>query len=113
MKTYTIHSAFKTKYSLAPIGVTLQCGRYPHDRTQKYIMILDRENQEPLATASVMLEGEQQSNDEIFIKNWSENEGILTELILHKIVARPHGTLPAGYTIANVCRILIPLELFD
>ncbi len=41
----------------------------------------------------------------IFIKDYSENEGILAFLIEHEIVVNTGLTIPSGYVILNVCKI--------
>lgn len=113
MKTYLIEKPFKTKFGNYPHGVKLLCSRYNYDRTQKALMIFDPEIGENIAVPSVMLEGASQADNEIFIKNWSENEGILEQLIMHGIVELPHGRIKTGFVYAEVCMLNISLELFN
>jgi hypothetical protein len=65
---------------------------------------------EPLCTPTVCLvEYNQEPRPEhVFIKNWSENEGILESLIAGGIISEPVRTLPAGFCKAYECRILKP-----
>lgn len=42
-----------------------------------------------------------------FIKTWSENHGILQELIDNGIVSSPMGEVALGYVSAPLCKVLI------
>jgi hypothetical protein len=59
----------------------------------------------PYATASTSIKGAKQAPDEIFIKTWFDNEGLLEQLIAQNIVAAPHRFIPAGFDLASVCRL--------
>jgi len=62
---------------------------------------------ETVAIASVNLPQEALAKDEIFIKNWSENEGVLTDLISLGIVSAPIKEVQTGFCIAYKCKLLI------
>lgn len=48
------------------------------------------------------------AKDEIVVKNYSENEGILSELIRLKIIAQPPvRRIRSGYVDLEVCKLLI------
>lgn len=100
MRTFDINQPFKTKYGRAPNGVYCIAAFYTNG--QRALQIKDINTHEPLLTASVALD-ETQTKDEIFIKDWSENEGVLTELIRHNVVKNPHGYIPTGFVEAQRC----------
>lgn len=43
---------------------------------------------------------------EVAIKNYSENEGILDDLIKEGIVAKPHRKIRSGFVEIPICRLL-------
>ncbi len=48
------------------------------------------------------------AKDEIVVKNYSENEGILAELIRLKIIAQPSvRQIRSGFVTLEVCKLLI------
>ena len=57
----------------------------------------------PFATASVNV-GELEP-DEVAIKDYSENEGILAELVAENVIEKPHRTQESKGFTAPVCRI--------
>lgn len=46
-------------------------------------------------------------DDEIVIKDYSENEGMLDTLILAGVVAKPHRTIKQGFVEFPICKLLI------
>jgi hypothetical protein len=78
--------------------------KYGNGRTA--IQLFIEETGEPMATASVNLPDVELTSDEVAIKNWSENEGILDILVDAGVVAEPHKTEPTGYTYAHICKFL-------
>lgn len=65
---------------------------------------------EQLFTATVALEGRVPEPGNVFIKNWSENEGVLECLIDQGIISEPIATHPTGFTEAHECKLLVELE---
>lgn len=59
----------------------------------------------PLLTATVNIPNKNLKNDEVFIKNWSENRGILTWLQDKGIVTEVIETYPIGMAFAQKCKI--------
>jgi hypothetical protein len=45
----------------------------------------------------------------VFIKSWSENEGVLECLVHEGVVAKPVATVPTGFVVAHVCKLLMPV----
>lgn len=64
---------------------------------------------EPLITPTINLVGYGEFPEEgnVFIKDWSENEGILNELIANGIISAPVRQVPAGHATAYECRLLM------
>ena len=64
---------------------------------------------EPWATATVCMEGTNQApvlaENQVIIKDWSENTGILSALIAANIVHPPFASCMAGFTSASICNL--------
>lgn len=60
-----------------------------------------------IAVASVNLPNVLLDNDEVAIKDYSENEGILECLIDNKIVSEPIRFIHQGYVSIPICKLLI------
>jgi hypothetical protein len=62
---------------------------------------------EQYSVASVNLADEPRLDpNEVFIKNWNENEGVLQALVEAGIVEDTGHTIPTGYVKANVCTLI-------
>jgi len=78
------------------------------NRTGLLLIIEDGEEAgELLATASVNLPEAELAEDEICIKNWSENEGILDVLQDAGIIQATGRSVRTGYVSAPICKLLI------
>ena len=60
---------------------------------------------EPVATATVIVEQKLPAN-QVVIKNYSENEGMLKALVEAKIVEPTGQTVQVGRTICAICKLL-------
>ena len=71
------------------------------------LMMWDEEyaTEMPFAKATVYAEGANLEEDEVVIKDYSENEGILALLIKEGIVNKPHATIPLGHAEGHVCQL--------
>lgn len=58
----------------------------------------------PFATATVWVEG--LAKDEVAIKDYSENAGMLSALLLSDIVFAPHRYVKSGFVTIPVCRLV-------
>lgn len=47
------------------------------------------------------------NKDQVFIKNWSENEGVLQDLIEMKVISEPIAEVKTGLVVAYKCKLLI------
>lgn len=62
---------------------------------------------EPIATASVNIPTIPLASDEVMIKNYSENEGILEALTQANIVKPTGKCVDTGFVSVPVCKLLI------
>jgi hypothetical protein len=60
---------------------------------------------EDWAVASVNLVAERMEDDEVAIKDYSENEGMLDALIAAGVVQAPHRFADSGYVRIPICRL--------
>ena len=75
---------------------------------QTAIILYHQATGEQWCVASVCLSQYRQAADEVYVKNWSENEGLLDALVAGGIVENTGRVLPTGFVQANVCRLLVP-----
>jgi len=80
---------------------------YNNNRIALVIIDTDDEFFGKIATATVNLPDEDLLPDEVFIKNWSENEGVLADLIAFKVVSSPIDEIETGFCTAYKCKLLI------
>ena len=75
------------------------------------LMLTDEETGEPVATASVNIEeyrmSDRSKKDHTFIKDYSENEGMLEALIKAGIVEHTGLQFPIGFVKASLVKVLI------
>ena len=85
--------------------LTLQWGSYA--MTNHNSLQLVTAEGEPFMTASTDVEHVELEPDEILIKNYSQNEGILPVLIKAGIVAKPHESVSSGYVEKiDICQVI-------
>ena len=70
------------------------------------LQLIDLHISEPWCVATTNLPQVSLEKDEICIKNWSENEGILDALVEGGIVEDTGKVEPTGHVVANVVRYL-------
>lgn len=89
--------------------VEVQGGHYK-DGSQA-IQLFNVEEHEYEMTATVCLAGDHLIPEpgNVFIKNWSENTGILSELIRHKIISEPVQQVSTGFVTVDECKLLVNL----
>lgn len=76
------------------------------------IQLFDAETHEPIATASVNLPFEPLASDEIAIKDYSENEGILDALVKAGVVSTPLRFVESGWVSIPICHLIgVPGEV--
>lgn len=85
------------------------------DYTQKYnngkpvIDFYEAETGEPYLTATTNIHGLSLAKDEILIKDYSENEGVLEFLEQNKIVEFTGNYIHQGWVAIPVCKLLIKI----
>jgi hypothetical protein len=72
--------------------------------------ILYPPNTMEIAVATVNLPGIPLNDDQVFIKNYSENEGMLSALISAGVVSEPLGYVKTGFVEVPFCTLLIKPE---
>lgn len=95
---YTLKTQYET------YDVRLKFGRYHNRRTA--IEIIDLEDGCPVMMATVNLPDVSLSADEVIIKNYSENEGVLEFLIENGIVSAPVRSVSSGWVTCPVVKLL-------
>lgn len=74
------------------------------------IELISKEEGIPYAVATVNLPDVELEEDEVIIKNYSENEGILELLEKEGIVKRTGRSVKTGWVTVPVCKILKGIE---
>jgi hypothetical protein len=95
---YTLKTAYET------YNVRLKFAKYNNGRTA--IELIDVEDGCPVMMATVNLPETDLNEDEIIIKNYSENEGVLEFLIENGIVGNPLRTVSSGWITCPVVKLL-------
>jgi hypothetical protein len=70
------------------------------------LKLTDVNDGSPVAVASVNLVDEDLANNEIAIKNHSENEGMLDVLVKANLVSKPIRYVQSGYVVIPICKLL-------
>ena len=70
------------------------------------IELIEKDTGEPYTTATINMPNVPLAKDEVIIKNYSENEGVLDALVKAGVVSKPIRTVPAGFATADVCKLL-------
>lgn len=92
----------------------LDVARYWNDRIA--LRLIDITNGEPIATATVNVSEAKLERDEVLIKDWSENEGMLDAMTAAGIVTPTGRLVPSGYVYAHVCKLrpgIVPEAIAD
>lgn len=85
----------------------LKVTRYAHGN-RIALLIVDSEG--PIAYCTVNIPEEPMAEDEVAIKDYSENEGMLETLMEAKVVSMPVRHIRTGHVIVPVCKLLINVE---
>jgi hypothetical protein len=60
-----------------------------------------------VATATTNLPGADLADGEVFIKDWSDNGGMLAALVAAKVVEPTGRTVKSGFVRVPACRLLV------
>ena len=83
--------------------LSLQFRTYKNGQTE--IRLWDLSDGMPYATATVCVEDNLLKEDEVAIKDYSENAGILDALIEGDIVEHPHAFIQSGFVKIPICKL--------
>jgi len=84
----------------------IRIGKYKTE-DQTSISLIDTEDGEPVAIATVCIPKVKVNPGEVIIKDYSENEGILDVLIEAGVISEPKRYIKTGYINCSVCDLLI------
>jgi hypothetical protein len=99
MKTFSISAPWDTK----SIVVRVELGKYANGRTR--INLIDDSDNEPYCTATTNLPEVLLLDNEVFIKDYSENEGVLDFLTTNNIVIATDKWATSGFVDVQVCTL--------
>ena len=85
-------------------GFTCNVSRAKYANGQNALTLVDSEDGQAIATASVCMPNEQCADDEVFIKDYSENEGVLNALVDAGYII-PFDTVSTGFVIISKCKL--------
>lgn len=90
------------------IAVKLNIRRYPMNN-RLALELLEKDGM-PYAVATVNVPDVELEADEVIIKNYSENEGILEMLEKEGIVKQTGKSVRTGWVTVPICKLLIDLD---
>lgn len=71
------------------------------------LCLIDADDGEPVSTCTVNLPDEPLGDGEVFIKDYSENEGMVEFLVKEGVVERTGREVQSGYVRIPVCKLLL------
>ena len=84
----------------------LQFAKY-RDNDRTALCLIVAEINELIATCTINIPGEPLGDDQVIIKDYSENEGMLKALTDANVVGPPIRFVYSGYITAPVCTLLV------
>ncbi len=96
----------KTKY--VDENVVLKRRVYQNGTTA--IQAYSKEDMEPVAVLTVALEDAKPNEGCVFLKGWSENEGVPEALVKEGVVELTGRDAATGFVVAQEAKLLIDLE---
>lgn len=84
------------------VKVTLTAGQYQNGA--KALQLIDTSDGGPYAIATVNT-GKTYDDDQIVVKDWSENEGMVDFLTEIGFIDQVVGVEPCGYALAYICHL--------
>ena len=80
--------------------------RGSYDGGQTALWLTDSFTKEPIAKCTVNLPGDNIAPDEVAIKDYSENEGMVDALVAAGVVYIPHRQISIGFVTIPVCQLV-------
>jgi hypothetical protein len=93
------------EYKILGYNAYMMKRKYGNGRTA--LEFLDPEDGCPIVVASVNLPDIHMEADEVAVKNYSENQGILIQMINQGIISAPIRFEPSGFVDIPICKLLI------
>jgi hypothetical protein len=81
-----------------------------YDNGRLALQLIDAEDGSPIATATVNLPDVPLGKNQVLIKNWSENEGVLEALVAAGVVTPTGQTVRSGFVEVPVCELQPPFQ---
>ncbi len=94
---------FEFRGKFKPYFVIAVPGRYANGR--KAIRLLDSDDGSLVAVATVNVPDVELGDDEVLIKNYSENEGVLDSLVDAGLIDEAYGLAKTGFVVAHRCKL--------
>jgi len=84
-------------------GTSVKVWKRQHPNGCNRIDLIDESDGLPYATCTIMMDDLQEN--EVAIKNYSENAGMLDFLLEEELVEKPHRFINQGYVAIPICKI--------
>ena len=84
---------------------TIQRARYGHDQSEAWLYV-DTDDGQPIATLTVCLD-DPPPDGHVYIKDYSENEGVLAALIEQGMVEDTGKRVPSGWVDVPLVKVLL------
>jgi hypothetical protein len=81
-----------------------------YDNGRPALVLVDAEDGSPIATATVNLPDVPLGRNQVAIKDWSENEGVLDALVAAGVVKHTGQTVPSGFVEVPICELQPPFR---
>lgn len=78
-----------------------------YDNGRRALMLIDAVDGSPIAKATVNIPEQPLAKNEVFIKGWSENEGMQAVLIKAGVIGPEKRRVPTGFAEATVHECLL------
>lgn len=85
-------------------GTTCVVNRYKYQNGQNCLKLVDLEDWSPYCTASVAYDVEI-GEDEVIIKDYSENSGVMKALVEAKVIEPSHRIIETPFVYLYVCKL--------
>ena len=83
----------------------LEFGEYQNNgRTA--ITLIDENDGSPITTATINMPNVSLNDDEVIIKDYSENEGILNALLINGVVELTGKSVDTGFVNCEICKLI-------
>ena len=84
--------------------------KHEYDNGRVALQLVDAEDGSPIAKATVNLPDVPLGKNQVAIKDWSENEGMLDALVAAGVVKPTGQTVRSGYVEVPVCELQPPFR---